>query len=152
MKAFLEKKTIKAIDHNGEIVEMVVLVGKDEATKKYLNRRKDGQVIVTEIKQARNYGNHKRMFDFVNATFDMQDVYPNAKIYRNWLTVASGWFDIMMYPDGTTHFFPKSWSFENMDEDEFKRMFSAAIDAFLADERLGAGLTEDDVLRAISYA
>lgn len=152
MKAFLEKKTIKAIDHNGEIVEMIVLVGKDEATEKYLNRRKDGQVIVTEIKQARNYLNHKRMFDFVNATYDMQDVYQNTEIYRNWLTVAAGWFNIMMYPDGATQLFPKSWKFEEMDEDEFKRMFSAAIDAFLAEDRLSAGLTEDDVLRAISYA
>ena len=111
MKAFLEKKTIKAIDHNGEIVEMVVLVGKDEATQKYLNRRDDGQVIVTEIKQARNYLNHKRMFDFVNATYDMQDVYSNIEIYRNWLTVASGWFNIMVYPEGTTHLLPKIWKF-----------------------------------------
>jgi len=151
VKAFLEKKTIKAIDGNGEIVEMNVLIGKDDATKKYLSRRKDCQVLVAEIKQARNYLNHKRMFDFVNATFGMQDVYTNTEIYRNWLTVAAGWFNIMMEPNGETYLFPKSWKFEEMDEEEFKRMFSAAIDAFLGEEKLSAGLTEADVLRAISY-
>lgn len=151
MKAFLEKKTIKMIDHNGEVVEQVVLMGKDEATKKYLNRRKDMQVLVTEIKQARNYGNHKRIFDFVNAVFDMQDIYTNEKIFRNWLTVAAGWFEIFMYPDGTTQFFPKSWSFEEMDEEEFNRMFSAAIDAVLADERITKGMSEKDLMRIVSY-
>jgi hypothetical protein len=151
MKAFLEKKTIKMIDHNGEVVEQVVLMGKDEATQKYLNRRKDMQVLVTDIKQARNYGNHKRMFDFVNAVFDMQDIYTNDEIFRNWLTVAAGWFNIMMYPDGTTQFFPKSWKFEEMDEEEFNRMFSAAIDAVLADERITKGMSESDLMRIVSY-
>ena len=126
------------------------LVPYDEATQKYIGRRGCGEIIVADIKIARNYGNHKRFFDFLNATYDMQDFYTSLEAYRRWITVAAGWFDIMYYPDGTTQLIPKSISFENMGEDEFNQLFSAAIDAFLAE--YGNGLTENDVLQAISYS
>ena len=149
MKAFLQKKTIKHVNHDGEIVELVVLVPHDDPTKKYVGRRSDGQVLVTDIKQARSYGNHKRFFDFLQATFDMQEFYQELEQYRRWITVAAGWFDIMVYPDGTTQLNPKSISFENMEEDEFRLLFSSAINAFL--EEFGQGQTEADILRIISY-
>ncbi len=47
-------------------------------------------------------------------------------------------------------FKPKSISFESMDEDEFGELFSAAIDVFL--DSFGNGLTEQDVLQAISFS
>ena len=149
MKAFLEKKTIKAIDHNGEIVEMVVLVGKDEATQKYLNRRKDGQVIGADIKQARSYPNLKRMFDFLNKSFDMQEFYTDLEVYRNWITVASGHFKIIVYPDGKTELIPKSWAFENMPEEDFRKLFKSAIGAFI--EEFGQGMSDDEFMRIINY-
>lgn len=149
MKAFLQKKTIKAINAHGELVAMVVLLPHDEATQKYVGRRSDGQVLVTDIKQARSYPNHKRMFKFLTTSFDLQEFYTDIEVYRNWITVASGHFNIIVYPDGMTELIPKSWAFENMPEDDFRKLFKSAIGAFL--EEFGQGMTDAEFMRIIDY-
>lgn len=122
----------------------------DDDTKKYCDRRNVGQVLVAEVKMARSYPNLKRFFDFRNVTFAMQDFYDNDEIYRKWLLMECGYFDTIVSPDGTVRFSVKSMSFETMPEDEFKVFFSAAIDVFL--KHFGNGMTESDILQAISYA
>ncbi|MDH5572903.1 MAG: DUF1367 family protein [Gammaproteobacteria bacterium] len=149
MKVFLQKRTIKHLDCHGELVDLVVMVPHDEATIKYISRRTDGQVLVTDLKQARSYENHKRFFDFLGATFAMQEFYTELEQYRRWITVAAGWFDIMVYPDGATQLNPKSIAFENMEEDEFRKLFTAAIGAFI--EAFGNGMTDSELMRIISY-
>lgn len=149
MKAFLQKKTIKHVNHDGEIVELVALLPHDEATIKYVGRRSDGQVLVTDIKQARSYPNHKRMFKFLKTSFDMQEFYTDIEVYRNWITVASGHFNIIVYPDGKTELIPKSWAFENMPEENFRKLFKSAIGAFL--EEFGQGMTNSEFMRIIDY-
>lgn len=122
----------------------------DDDTKKYCDRRNVGQVLSAEIKMARNYANHKRFFDFRNVTFGMQDFYDNDEMYRKWLLLACGWCDAIVMPDGSVKFAVKSMSFDEMEEDDFKKFFSNAIDVFL--KHFGNGMTEWDVLQAISYA
>lgn len=126
------------------------LVAADEDTEKYLNNRKPGDVLSLEIKIARNYENHKRFFSFIKQTFDMQDHFTEIEAYRKWITLQAGYFDTIIEPNGRARLIPQSIAFEKMEEDEFQELFSAAIDVFLRE--LGAGLTENDVLQAISYA
>lgn len=121
----------------------------DEDTKKYISRRKPGQIMSADIRMARNYGNHQRFFAFLNTTFGMQDHFEQLEAYRYWITMKSGWFVTIVAPNGNTMFKAKSIDFSSMDEDEFKKLFSAAIDVFL--NEFGNGLTEDDILQAISF-
>lgn len=149
MRGFFVKKTKPFVNEHGEIEQKEFLEPHDEETRKYIHNRKDGQVIVSDIKMARNYENHKRFFSMLNAAFDMQEFYSEFEVFRNWITVASGWFNIMVYPDGTTQLIPKSISFENMDELEFRKLFKTAIGAFL--EEFGQGMTDDEFMRIIDY-
>lgn len=126
------------------------LIPHDDETKKYIDRREVGQIISADIKMARNYENHKRFFAFITQTFGMQDHFTELEAYRYWLTMKCGFFDTVIAPNGVAMFKPKSISFESMDEDEFGRLFSEAIDVFL--ESFGNGLTEQDVLQAISFS
>ena len=57
----------------------------DEDTRKYCDRRNVGQVLVAEVKMARSYPNHRRFFDFRNAsTFSVCILFLNTNL------VASG--------------------------------------------------------------
>jgi len=121
----------------------------DEETQKYFKNRKPGVVIVAEVKIARNYGNHCRFFKFLETTFDMQDFYTEEKHYRKWLTMKCGYYDAIVTPKGDTIFVAQSISFENMEEPEFKKLFSSAINVFL--KEFGQGMTEQEILRVIDY-
>ena len=125
------------------------LMPHDDETRKYILRRKPGQIIRAEIKQSRNYENHKRFFSFINTTFHMQDHFDEQEAYRYWLTLKCGYFDTIVAPNGITMFKARSIAFDSMQEDEFRKLFSAAIDVFL--KELGNGLTESQVMAAIEY-
>ncbi|MDA3833734.1 MAG: DUF1367 family protein [Spirochaetales bacterium] len=121
----------------------------DEKTEKYCNRRDVGQVLSGEFKIARNYENHKRFFSMIAATFDMQDFFKEQEAYRKWLILKAGYFETIVGPSGDVTLIPESMAFEHMDEDVFRQVFSAVIDAFL--EHFGKGISYDDVMQVVSY-
>ena len=125
------------------------LVPHNPETQKYMLNRKEGEVIVAEIKRARNYENHKRFFSFIDATFDIQRHFDTPEAYRRWLTMKCGYFSTIVAPNGNTIFVADSIAFENMEEDEFKKLFSTAIDVFL--KELGKGVSEQELMRVIDY-
>ena len=132
-----------------EVDQDYSLIPKDEDTRKYILNRKVGQVISADIKMSRNYDNHKRFFSFINTTFHMQEHFTEQEAYRYWLTMKCGYFDTIVAPNGTTMFKARSISFDAMEEDEFRKLFSTAIDVFLRE--LGKGLTDQEVMQAIEY-
>lgn len=125
------------------------LVPVDEDSEKPISRIGDGEVIHVSFKKSRNYGNHKRFFIFINATYDMQEHFETKKNYRNWMTMKAGWYETCVAPNGNVMFLPKSISFDEMDEDEFKELFSSCVDVFL--KELGKGITENQLLQVINF-
>ncbi|MDH5183645.1 MAG: DUF1367 family protein [Gammaproteobacteria bacterium] len=123
------------------------LIPKDEETRLYIGRRKAGQVLSADIKMARNYENHKRFFKFVDDTFDIQRHFEEKEAYRYWLTMKAGWFDPIVTPNGTTIFKARSIAFDEMEEEEFRKLFSRVIDVFLHEFEL----TENEINQVISY-
>lgn len=126
------------------------LIPHDAETLAYIARRKDGEVIVADIKRARSYPNHKRFMSFIAVTFDMQEHFDSKEAYRYWITMKAGWFDPIVVPNGNTIFKAKSIAFENMEEEDFRELFSSCIDVFL--KELGKGMTEADILRVIEFS
>ncbi len=137
MKAFL----IKDNDNS--------LIPADDETWAYLDKLKPGAVVKQEIVKVRDYEQHKRFFSFLKTTFDMQEFFTEFEAYRYWLVLKCGYFDIIIAPNGKQVFKPRSISFESMDEDEFKKLFSTAIDVFL--KELGRGMTDEELLQVIGY-
>ena len=98
------------------------------------------QPIRGQLYIARNIGNHKRVWAFFNALFGMQDQFESLEVFRKWLIMKAGFVDIMVIPEqrigpynfpGGEVILPKSIAFHNMDEEEFRRCFSAMITVFL---------------------
>jgi hypothetical protein len=48
--------------------------------------------------------------------------------YRAWVIIEAGHYDAIQLPDGTLRKHPRSIAFANMDETEFRQLYSAALD------------------------
>lgn len=101
--------------------------------------------------KARNPQNHRRWFAFVNTTFDMQDTYHDKEIWRKVLQMLAGHFDTVVDTRGNTHFWPKSISFKDLDDETvFRDLFKRAVSAFL--DKYGQGMTEAEFMRVLDHA
>ena len=93
--------------------------------------------VMADIKSKRNPGNHKRFFAFRNTTFLMQDVYDheikhNEEIWRKQLLLNAGHVDEIISPkSGKVGYVVKTINWDEMDEIEFKEIFSSVVNAFL---------------------
>ena len=122
----------------------------DDRSRETLRTVHAGEVFKINFKRNRDYQKHKRFFSFLQSTFDMQDHFTEFANYRHWLTMKAGHYTTIVAPNGNTIFQPKSISFDAMEEDEFKELFSTCIDVFLRE--LGNGITQDEILRVVDYS
>lgn len=127
----------------------LIPVESDLAAVKYLFNREVGTILACDVKICRNYPNLQRFMTFISLTFDMQSHFEEKEAYRYWLTMKAGFYDAIVVPNGNTIFKARSIAFDEMEEDAFNEMFSAAIDVFL--KEFGKGQTEDDILRVVGY-
>ena len=127
-----------------------LLLPVDEDSKQKIDKLKKNQIIHVKYRIPRNYENHKKFFAFLKATFDMQEHFDTFEHYRKWLIMKAGWYDAIVTPQNKTVFVAKSISFDQMEEDDFEKLFSTCIDVFL--QELGKGMTRDDVLRVIDFS
>lgn len=128
----------------------LIPVPSNEDGVKYLYNRKVGDVLTTDVKVCRSYENLQRFHVFIRETFAMQEFFDNKETYRYWLTMKAGYFDTIVTPAGKAIFKAHSIAFDNMEEDEFKKVFSNCIDVFL--KEFGQGQTEQDILNVIGFA
>ena len=127
------------------------LVPIDEATSDYLAKIDSGEHVVLKKSNVRNPRNHARCFAFLNLTFDMQDSFDNKEIWRYYVQIMAGHCHFVPSPKtGQIMPIPKSISWADLDEEDFKEVFARAVDAFL--NRYGKGLTEDDFMKALAFA
>ncbi len=125
------------------------LVPADDGSRAAIDKIGQCEIIKVIFRKSRNYENHKRFFAFLNTTFDMQENFDNLEHYRRWLTMKAGRYSTCVAPNGATMFFAESIAFDEIDEDEFRKLFSDCIDIFL--QYLGNGMTQDELLRVVDF-
>jgi len=89
--------------------------------------------VMADIKKKRNVGNHRRYFSFVKQAFDMQEFYSEPDIFRKVLQLKAGFFDLVVTEKGVNAYLPKSISWDELDEIEFKDLFNRVVNAFIRD-------------------
>ena len=125
----------------------------DEDREK-MARVKLGQPIRVKftVPDERTIGRHRRGFAFLKAVFALQDYFESEKIFREWLTIKAGYYELYTAPDSeTAQFKAKSWAFASMGEEEFRKMTEDMITAFL-NSVINHGLTVKDVEQAWNAA
>ena len=88
---------------------------------------------VEDIKKNRNPRNHKRFFAFVKQAFDMQEFYEEIEVFRKVLQLKAGFFDLVISEKGKNVYLPKSISWDELDEIEFRELFNRVVNAFIRD-------------------
>lgn len=75
--------------------------------------------------QRRNIKHHRMGMGLLQLAFQNQDQYDNFDIYRYDLTIEAGFFHEGKDEKGNIKLYPKSLSFENMNQEEFSKWFEA---------------------------
>jgi len=118
---------------------LVPLYDSDMNEKKKL---KLGEVyeMTPKIWKERNLQFHKKFFALVNLGCENSPKNWDIKGYRAWLTMMSGWADIYETEKGKMAL-PKSIAFDKMDDDEFAKLYKAAIQVIIND----IGATQQEI-------
>ena len=122
----------------------------DDESKALFDKLPRGEEVLIEYKLGRSAGNHKRFFSFVRMTFDWQDIYASAEIWRKVLLILGGQFDAVIDKNGKTQSFPKSISWDEMDETEFSTVFDDVIAGYLHSD-YGVGLSSEQLDRVVGF-
>lgn len=108
----------------------------------------DLQEIDCDYSFPRNPGNHRRFFAFLKIAFESQEFFDNIHHFRKWLIGKAGYFTIIQTPKGGTIFDADSIAWDNLDETDFRKVFSDCIQAFI--NEFGARIPEktlDEIIR-----
>jgi hypothetical protein len=128
-----------------------LLEAADDDTIEALHNVAPNSLLYCSFKTARNPGNHRRWFKFVQVSFDMQDHFENKAVWRKHIQMLAGWYDAVVLPNGDTQYWPRSISFKDLDDEvTFRKLFDKAVSAFLG--RYGKDMTESDFLRALDFS
>jgi len=125
------------------------LLPADRSSEEILDKMPQGKVMRVEYRFPRNYAFHKKFFAMLETMFDMQEHFTEFEAFRLWLTMKSGWFEVIEAPNGYQLFRPKSIAFSKMDNEEFSRLYNKAIDTFVHEFQ---HISRADMDRVLEYA
>lgn len=104
--------------------KIIPLFDSDEDQLRKLKSNKEYKFTVTS---PRNYKFHKKFFALINLCFDNQEKYTCIEHLRGVLTMRAGFYETILTEKGTLYW-PKSISFDKMDELEFESLYSKVLD------------------------
>jgi hypothetical protein len=102
-----------------------------ESDAEKLKKIKSGEVLEVEIKKARNYQFHKKLFALLNLGFEAQNSFTAFDWWREYITMKAGFFESCKAPNGEFMYRAKSISFEKMDDFEFSELYKAVSQAII---------------------
>jgi len=108
----------------------------------------DGE-IMADLRKNRNVKNHRRFFAFIKLTFDMQDTFDSKEVWRKYITMKAGFFDEVINAEGKVMYWPRSISWDELDEIEFKDLFNQVVNAFL--KYYGQGLDDMQINSVVEF-
>lgn len=105
------------------------------------SRLKVGQVYEADLRMHRNIQFHRKAFKLVDCAWEylpesIRNGFRTKENFRKYLTVAAGYCEVFFSPKEQKFVeYPKSWTFNNMDEAEFEELYNGVrnvIDQILA--------------------
>lgn len=122
----------------------LALVPADEHAQQYCEKLSLTDILVGYFSRPRNIKFHRKYFAMLNTAYEMWDapltaeykgktyeVEKSIEVFRDWLTVMAGHYDVVVLPTGGVKFVAKSIAFHKMDEDEFSKLYSDTINAII---------------------
>lgn len=123
-----------------------------------------GKAVNAKVSQPRNGKFHRKFFGMIDVAYsnhDWPEVKTNwgmatvsRKLFRQYVTVKSGHYEVALTPHGEPRCTPKSISWAKMDETEFSKLYSDVLDVILAEflTNWTSGDMDDAVNRMLGFA
>lgn len=92
-----------------------------------LNRLEVGEVMTVTTHKARSLPFHNRSMKLINEFFDTQEKFDSQEVFLSWLKIGAGWVNLVPGPDGALCALPRSISFSEAEDGEFREFFTAAL-------------------------
>lgn len=100
--------------------------------RRKLETMKPGTWLRMEWVRPRHPKHHRKFFALLTLVAENSEIYNTTEKALVAVKLVTGHFDLMVHPEtGEILQIPKSIAYESMDQDEFDRFYSAAIDAVL---------------------
>ena len=103
----------------------------DDKAMKLVNKLDPGDQIVVDIKPNRNVEFLRKGFVLLTAMYENQERFTNEEDFRTEISILCGWYRQYVRHNGEIVYTPKSWSFADMDEEEFAELYSKMLDIAL---------------------
>ncbi len=123
----------------------MTLIPASEDDQAFVRKLKTGEVIYAEFRKRRNPKFHRKFFALLKLGYDhfkpqtvrldgSDQVFTpekNMDEFRRLVIVKAGYYHVIAYPDGSVRLRARSLKFSRMDQEEFERLYSAALDVLL---------------------
>lgn len=119
-----------------------------ETDRDELGKLRQGRIVRLSMTRSRNPDFHAKFFALLRIGFAHQDRYEAFEAFRYELTVRCGFFYAHTHVDGSVSFYPRSIAFHSMEQDEFERLYSQAIDVLL--QHFLIDLDDEDLREAVA--
>ncbi|MGL6291688.1 MAG: DUF1367 family protein, partial [Silanimonas sp.] len=90
-----------------------------------------GEAIKVKWSKPRSLPFHRRAMALLQVGFENQDRYATFNQFRTAVKIELGMFDPVINAKGEVIYVPQSWSFEKMDEVEFRKAYSEILDLMI---------------------
>ena len=129
MKCIVEVKRQFLLDGS----ETKIIVPAYETDEKAMGPLKCGNMYKADFKKARNPQHNAKAFVLIKLIFDSQEKYDNIEDLRTELKLQCGSYTHHIRSNGVIAYIPKSWSFADMDQIEFEKLYDRLIDVAIND-------------------
>lgn len=123
------------------------LIAANDETFEKIKKMSVGESIFVEWKPRRNYNFHKKLFSLLNFVYENQSHYKHLDNLLEAYKFNAGYFETIVTHKGKKHYKAKSISFHAMDNEEFERFYSSAIDTSLELIPMDKKELEENILR-----
>lgn len=106
------------------------------AAQEFADKTKAGQEVAMKCSRPRSIPFHNRIFAILHAFYGStaaSEAFPSFDAFREYLTIKSGFYDTIQWPDGTLHLKAKSWEFGKMTAEEFEALRNAIATVIIRD-------------------
>jgi hypothetical protein len=134
MDLILRKTARNTLEGVGERAEKAY-----QGWREYVRAMQPGETCRFSWKRPRSPGMHAYFFGRIGALMDLQEQFVQQRDLLEWIKVGAGHCTFSPGPNGQAYATPRSISWEELGEDEFREFVDAAW-AFLRSERAGAFL------------
>lgn len=86
-----------------------------------------GDTMAFSYKPPRSPVLHRRYFFILRWIWRNQEVFQDERLFRKWAEMGAGHCDYIPGPDGAPQAIPKTIAYEDVDDDDFKELFTGVM-------------------------